>query len=571
LAGPWRFFHCFRMCDCGVGMDDQVMTDAQIKAQVEQLAADGQAKVAQMDAQKKGAGAGSAGRGFGPGGAGSGGSGGPGGPAPVIDSDFIMQCLWRNELGDAELFKALYRSDFVFNKSMDRWMQWAGHHWIIDKMDYAMASVEGVAMVYQDEAKRLAGTIRELQGKGDDSKHLEARRKKLNDRVAALRSSRRRKNCVVFAHTSADPLAIDGTEIDQKPWLLPCANGVLNLRTGELEPGRQKDWLLKASPVTWPDAGVDADSELWEQTLDQIFDGNGPLIEFFRRVCGYALVGEVHQSVLIVMTGRGRNGKSLIVEMLSKVLGPLSGAIRSEMLLDQFRIASSSGPTPDIMTLRGLRMAFASETDDGCKISPSRVKWLTGNDTITGRNPHDKYEVQFPPSHTLFLLTNHKPHAPADDFAFWERMKLIPFELSFVDRPPENDTERRADPALGRKLEQELPGILAWMVRGCLEWQQIGLDPPAIVKAAVEEYQRDEDSVGDFIEECCITGPDYAVTAAALYDRFEEWWKENVSNRIPKKKRFGQWIGKRFERVKSGGIRYHGIGLLESDTGDGPY
>ena len=495
--------------------------------------------------------------------------GGAQGNRPMIDSDFIMQCLNRNELGDAELYKALYLDDFVFNKSMDRWMQWAGHHWIIDKMDNAMASVEGVAMVYQDEAKRLAGEIRDLQNNGDETKHLEARRDQLNKRISALRSSRRRKNCLMFAHTSADPLAIDGTEIDQKPWLLPCANGVLNLQTGELEHGRQEDYLLKASSVTWPDNGIEATSEPWEQTLDEIFAENTPLIDFFRRVCGYALVGEVHQSVLIVMTGRGRNGKSLIVEILSKVLGPRSGAIRSEMRLDQYGVASSSGPTPDIMSLRGLRMAFASETDDGCRISPSRVKWLTGNDTITGRNPHDKYPVEFPPSHTLFLLTNHKPHAPADDFAFWERMKLIPFELSFVDRPPQNENERRADPALGKKLEKELPGILAWMVRGCLEWQQVGLDPPAIVKAAVEEYQRDEDSVGDFIEECCITGPEYSVTAAALYERFEGWWKENVSNRIPKKKRFGQWIGKRFERVKSGSNKYIGLGLLNDGSGEG--
>jgi putative DNA primase/helicase len=485
-----------------------------------------------------------------------------------IDSDFIMKCLWRNELGDAELFKALYRDDFVFNKSMDRWMAWLLNHWGIDKMDYAMASVEGVAMAYQNEAKRLSSQIKEMSAKGDDVAHLEARRKMLNNRVSALRSSRRRKNCVLFAHTSKDPLAIDGTEIDQKPWLLPCANGVINLKTGEIEPGRQKDYLLKASPVAWPDDGIEASSVLWEQTLMEIFSGNVALVDFFRRVCGYAMVGEVHQSILVVMTGRGRNGKSLIVEVLSKVLGPLAGAIRSEMLLDQFRIASSSGPTPDIMTLRGLRMAFASETDDGCRISPSRVKWLTGNDTITGRNPHDKYEVQFPPSHTLFLLTNHKPHAPADDFAFWERMVVFPFDLSFVDRPPANENERRADPALGKKLEAELPGILAWMVRGCLEWQQVGLDPPAVVKQAVQDYQRDEDSVGDFIDECCITGPEYSVTAAAVYQRFEEWWKENVSNKIPKKKRFGQWFGKRFERVKSGTNKYMGVGLLSDGSDD---
>jgi len=483
-----------------------------------------------------------------------------------IDSKFITECLYRNELGDGELFKKLYRNDFVFNKSMDSWMAWAGHHWQIDKMDYAMASVEGVARVYQDEAKRISKKINELGPDDESVGGLQGKRKALNTRVSALRSSRRRKNCVLFAHTSQDPIAIDGTKVDQDPWKLPCANGVINLKTGDLEPGRQEDYLLKASPIAWPDDGIDADCQEWEDTLTEIFSGNQNLVNFFRQICGYALVGEVFESIMVVMTGRGRNGKSMIVETISKILGQLSGAIRSEMLLDQNRVASSSGPTPDIMALRGLRMAFASETDDGCKISSSRVKWLTGNDTITGRNPHDKYEVQFKPSHTLFLLTNHKPRVPADDFAMWERMILFPFELSFVTRQPRLDNERRADPQLAKRLEQILPNILAWMVRGCLEWQKTGsLKLPAAVKEAVKEYHRQEDSVGDFIDQCCVVGPEFKVTALAAYEAFEVWWQENVSKRVPLKKRFGQWFGLRFERVKKGTVWYHGVGLIDED------
>jgi putative DNA primase/helicase len=485
--------------------------------------------------------------------------------AEEITPDFIMKCLHRKVLGDAEMFKDLYRDHFIFNKSMDSWMQWAGHHWVIDRMDNAMASVEGVARVYEDEARRMAEEIREIEHKGSDGGFLKSKRKELIKRAASLRDPKRWKTCLLAVHTSRDPLAIDGNEIDQKPWLIPCANGVINLKTGDLEPGRQQDYLLKASPISWPEEGIEAVSDLWEDTLSEIFSDNTALVDFFRRVCGYSMVGEVHQAILVVMTGQGRNGKSMIVDVISKAMGPLAAAIRSEMLLDQYRIASSSGPTPDIMSLRGIRLAFASETDDGCRISPSRVKWLTGDDKITGRNPHDKYEVNFAPSHTLFLLTNHKPHAPADDFAFWERMVVFPFDLSFVDRAPAKENERRADTYLKKKLEADLPAILAWMVRGCLEWQRVGLDPPPVVKQAVQEYQKDEDSVGDFIDECCITGPDYTVSAAAVYERFEGWWRENVSNRIPKKKRFGQWFGKRFERVKSGHIHYRGVGLLDTD------
>ena len=493
----------------------------------------------------------------------------------VIDSAFVLDCLYKNELGDGELFKKLYHAHFVFNKSMDCWMVWGGHHWRLDKMDQAQAMVEGVANTYQAEARKIALKKNKLMGENKPHNDMDKTLKLLNRRIEALRSNTRRNNCLLFAHTSENPIAIDGSEIDQKPWLLPCGNGVINLKNGQLEAGRQQDYLLKASTINYPELGLNAaypaenipeneGIKLWENTLFEIFSGNQTLVDFLRRVCGYALVGEVSESILVVMSGKGRNGKSMIIETISKVMGLLSGAIRSEMLLDQFRMSSSAGPTPDIMALRGLRMAFASETDDGCKISPSRVKWLTGNDTITGRNPHDKYEVHFTPSHTLFLLTNHKPHAPADDFAFWERMILFPFELSFVDRKPKAENELRSDTNLSKKLEKILPEILAWMVRGCLEWQKDGrLIRPTIIKNAVSEYQKDEDSVGDFIEQCCVIGPNYEVTFAALYTVFEKWWSENVSKRVPLKKRFGQWLGKRFEKVKRGNIWYLGVGLLE--------
>ncbi len=528
---------------------------------------------------KRAAGGGKTGRGGGGKGGGAGGgtagSGMAGAGGEDLDSEFIMACLSRNELGDGELFKRLFRDHFVFNKSMDCWMVWAGHHWQVDKMNAAAASVEAVARVYQDEARRISGQINKLTAEEDQDKHrgriqdLKSARAALNKRAGALRSTRRRKNCLAFAHTSDEPLAIEGNEVDQRPYLLPCPNGVINLQTGELEPGRQSDYLIKACSVEWPAEGIKADYEDWEVVLDEVFSGNENLVEFLQRICGYALIGKVAESILVVLHGQGRNGKSMIVETISKVMGPLAGAIRSEMLLDQQRVASPSGPTPEIMSLRGLRMAFASETDDGCRLSTSKTKWLTGNDTLTGRNPHDKYDQQFPPSHTLFLLTNHKPRISAEDFAMWERMLLFPFELSFVNRDPSPNkpNERRADRGLPERLEKMGPQILAWMVAGCLKYQKDGLQPPQVVKDAVKEYRKNEDNLGDFIEQCCVTGPDYKAGASDLYAKFEQWWAKNVSKNVPKQKAFGTWLGKRFEKNTSGTVTYLGIGLL-SDLED---
>jgi len=491
----------------------------------------------------------------------------------AIDPDFIERCLNRNELGDGELYKYLNHGKVIFNKSMNCWLVWTLHHWKIDKMGVADALVDVVANGYDDHKKMLARKKGELEADGKDTGHIKALMKELAKRVTSLRSKARRQNCLFFAHTSDDPMAIEGNELDQNPWLVACSNGVVDLRTGDLRPGRQEDMLLKACPLDYPEDGINADVSLWEGALLDIFSGRQNMVDFFRQVCGSALVGEVMQALFIVMTGRGANGKSMVVKALSEVLGPLAGSIRPEMLLDQNRVANASGATPEIAALRGLLMAFASETDDGCKIASSRVKWLTGNDPLVARMPYDKYEMIFLPTHTLFLMTNHLPHASADDYALWRRMVVIPFDVSFVVRcDPEQElaeNERDADPELPGKLKKIYPNILGWLVRGCLEWQKNGykLIQPAAVKEAGKKYREDEDSVGDFIQECCIVGDGYHVSAAAVYERFEAWWKENVSNWVPKKKRFGQWFTARFEKRKDGTISYYGVGLLNDLTG----
>jgi len=313
-------------------------------------------------------------------------------------------------------------------------MSWTGHHWEIDIMDSVFGAVEGVVDKYLQEMGKVRKGIRELVEGDPQEARLKSQSSLLSKRCNALRSTRRRGNCLTFAHKTDNPVAIKGDEIDGKPWMLACPNGVIDLRTGKMRDGRPDDYLLKAAKTDWH--GIDAKCDLWDKTLMDIFEEDDLLVGFLQRLFGSALVGASIENKIAVLTGQGRNGKSMIVETLCHVLGHMAGPIRSEMLLDQSRNLNSAGPTPDIMALRGLRLAFASETDEGCRVSPSRVKWLTGNDSLTGRNPHDKYEVSFKPTHTLFLLTNHKPHAPADDFAFWQRVLMIPFNISFVDNKP---------------------------------------------------------------------------------------------------------------------------------------
>lgn len=481
----------------------------------------------------------------------------------TISSKYIDQCLHAGELGLGLLYATLQKERFFFNNATQTWFAWQGHCWIRDVMEESLAGVEDLVDRLLEETDKIADWINTAHQKkdADHAKQLEAKRDMIMKRIAFLRIDKGRNMCLKFSRTCREPLAIHGDELDISPWLLACANGVIDLRTGLHRPGRPDDLISLSSPIPWE--GLDVPTPQWEQFLLQIQDGDEEVVRFVQRLLGYGITGLNIEHILPVFWGSGRNGKGVMVEVINHVLGPLSGSIQSELLLDQRRPRSSAGPSPDIMSLKGLRIAFASETDEGQRFSAAKVKWLTGGDQLVGRYPHDKYEIRFTPTHTLFLLTNDRPQAPMGDFAFWERLHLVPFKLAFVDREPMSEKERRADKHIAEKLKAEASGILAWLVRGCLEYQKRGLDPPLAVREATIEYRQDEDLIGTFIEEFCIVDPYADGQASELYDKFTLWFKENVSKKGKfTQRRFGTLLGKRFEKHKINGVvHYKGVEL----------
>lgn len=487
--------------------------------------------------------------------------GGPG--SGGLDPNFIMACLRTNSLGDAELYKEIHRGKFVFCKNMDVWLTWTGHHWKIDNMGAALAGVENVAAAYEAEAGQMRREAAGIDDK-DKYKQMMANVAALERRAVQLRGDNRRVSCLKFAHTSERPMAIEGDELDANPWLLACANGVIELKTGRFRPGRPDDWLCKASPVGW--GGIDTPCERWEKVLMEIHAGDDMVVDFMQTLYGMAIIGKVIEKVFPVLTGPGGdNGKTTEIEAIAHVLGPMAGPISSDMLVAGVR-QNSSGPTPEIMALKGMRFAYASETESGAKLSTAKIKWITGKDKLTGRWPNDKFPITFNPTHTLFMMSNFKPKADSEDKALWSRMINVPYDIRFVrDRDPKAKNEKPADPGLDIALQKEGPGILAWLVRGCLRYIRQGrlIKPPRVVKES-EDYRIDQDNFGAFIDYCCLTGPEesHQIGASELYDVFSQWWVRYVGKFPPKQRTFGGYLKPRFDSRKEGGLyRYYGISI----------
>lgn len=467
-----------------------------------------------------------------------------------ITDRFRLDCLRCNTLGDGLLFAQRLREKYLHNALEAGWLRWSGHHWVDDITNRALADVEIIAEEY---LKLLTGPARVSD---DDPKDEIKRKQKLQReilrRVQWLRSEKGRTSTLKFA--AANPvfdLTIMGTEIDQHPMKLPCPNGVINLLTGELEPGNQTDYLKTACPTEFH--GFNDPAPELEHHLAVVFDKDELMIGYIRRLLGYCITGLTTERIFPLWRGGGFNGKGVLVEAIKHVLGDLAGPISAEMLLNQKNARSSAAPSPDIMSLRGRRFIWASETDDNRRFSTSTVKWLTGSDTLVGRAAHAPFPTTFRPTHKLILMTNEIPAASADDMAFWRRVHLVDFRLTFVEGEPTRENERPMDKGILDKLKAEASGILAWLVRGCLEWQQRGLDPPPAVFEATASQRALDDFIGEWVAECTARVPGAMTETSMLYKdipgkSFEPWYLENWGSKVPTMKAFTMKMARRFER-----------------------
>lgn len=480
-------------------------------------------------------------------------------------SQDILDALQDNEDGDARLFVTLNRGKLCFDHSTGQWFRFPGNYWEEDASGNVYSSLEGVIQKYLEEAQRQAqarqaAVASQKTAAAQKAKELED---DLLKRVFNLQTVYRKKNILFLAAQGSSSLGISGEEWDLNPRLLGCRNGVIELETGTFRPGRPEDFIRTITPTEWK--GINEPAPTWEKFLKEIFDGNLELVAYIQRLSGYSIAGLTAEHVLPILWGEGRNGKGTLLETLAFVLGVLAGPIQAEMLLREGRLKSSAGPSPDIMALRGRRLVWGSETDEDVRIDLAKVKFLTGGDTLVGRPPHGKRMIEFRPTHTLFLLTNHKPQIPPSESAVWDRLHLIPFTRRFVDEP-KGPNERKRNAFLLDELKKEAPGILAWLVRGFLEWLRIGLQPPAIVREATAQYQKDEDILGLFLQERTYTDPAAKARAQDFFKAYEKWSLENGYKSLSGKI-FGERMSRIFKRHDDAkGRFYEGVGLLSDGT-----
>jgi putative DNA primase/helicase len=315
-------------------------------------------------------------------------------------------------------------------------------------------------------------------------------------------------------------LAVSASELDGHPDLLPCENGVVDLRTGALQPHEPTLRLTKMVEVVY-DPG--AECPVWEAFLRLITCGDTDLAHFLQVAIGYSLTGRTDEQCFFLLYGQGRNGKTTFVEAIRRLAGDYATKISVEALLAH---RNGNGATPDVANLRGARFAVASEIPQQRSLNESLVKDLTGGDTLVARHLYGN-PFTFTPTHKLWLFGNHKPTIRGDDLGIWRRVKMILFKAIIPA------TQQRPMSEVLAEFDQERSGILRWAVDGAIEWYRSGLPRCAAVDQASEDYRSESDLVTQFLAECCEAGVDCRVAKAELYATFRQWLSDQYGEKAP--------------------------------------
>lgn len=431
------------------------------------------------------------------------------------------------EASDAKWIKAECAGKYAFDHSDRSWYEYENHSWSLDKtgVSFSILNTYKRYLVKEYIAVEEAMTVLGF----DREKFDKAYAAKLNK----LEELNYGKRVLEYSAQGRDSLGIDGSQWDENPNLLGLENGVLDLDTLEFRDGRPDDYIRDVIPHKW--LGIETPAPVWEKFLETCLptDPNDPskgsnkdVINYLQKLFGVALSGKAKERMLPVLIGEGQNGKGTAIETIGHVFEALSCPVDSEMLMEQSFSRSSSAPSADKMALRGKRFVWASESNEGRKLDSGKVKALTGGDTITARAPYGKFQVTFPPTHQLFLITNHPPVMDPDDRALWYRVSFIYFPLSFVENP-KAIYERPRDSDLLQKLRDEASGIIAWVVRGYKAYLEEGLKIPESVKVTTSAYRDANDHIGLFVSECLEKCEGGKAPYKATYKAYAQWAEDS--------------------------------------------
>jgi len=411
----------------------------------------------------------------------------------------------RGDVRNGKIFAAQAAGQFLYVNSDKSWLMWSHE----EQRWTPCNKSQHVQFAKQVAQEMLERTAKDFIG---DAKRL--------NEIARIQDQHKLLSMIEMA-ASEPSLAIGSmVEFDADPNLLGVRNGVIDLRSNKLLPAVPEQRITKQCNVEFDEG---APCPQWERFMLQCFLGDADMVDYMQRAMGYTLSGYVGEEVMHFWYGNGRNGKSVAINVLSRILGDYVHVASTEL------ITSNDGKSKETMfaALRGARLVMLNETKAGQRLDDSVVKLLVGREPIAARELYGR-QFSFLPTAKLYIRGNHKPIVQDTSAGMWRRMRLVPFT--------NNVPEHAVDPNLEEKLWTERAGILNWMLRGYAEYQSRGLKPPQAIVQAGNSYRHDSDLLNEWLEDNTDqSDPSTCTPVGLVYMDYTQWAKAQGIKPMSKK------------------------------------
>jgi len=375
------------------------------------------------------------------------------------------------EGGNASRLERICGEELRYCHTFKKWYIWQDGRWQLDIDEGANRIAAKVVNVLYTEAANADGKDAR---KAIANFAMETDSRKGIANMLALAGSR-----LTFTTTA--------NKLDSDPWTVGAGDVTIDLKTGNTRKSCREDLITKAIGAKYDRSGQ---CPLWEKFLDRIFAGDKELIAYIKRAFGYCLTGSMAEQVFFFCHGDGSNGKT-------KFLIVLRGLLRDyakQADFSTFLVQRNEKVRNDLAALAGARVITAIEAEEGSRLSMSVIKAWTGGDPVTARFLFAE-NFTFQPTGKLWLAANNKPAISERNHAAWRRVQLIPFNVTIPEAEQDKEIEF--------KLLKELPGILNWALAGLADYLKVGLKTPKAVQAATAKYRQENDSLEEFLSECC--------------------------------------------------------------------
>lgn len=447
---------------------------------------------------------------------------------PIFKIKKIFKNYTYSDTGNAERFYDYFGDLFKYNVTDKSFFFWTGKTWIKDSKDIIRKYANKFIEILKEEEERLYKEQAELEalGKKDAAKMVEKKLDACHKNTARV-ANKAGKDAMLSEFKSLYDVPLENWEFNQDDYLLNTDSGIVDLKTGDVHPFNKEKLMTKNTghKVSFEEPTT------WLKFLYSVFDCGDEaetyaLIDSLQTCLGYSLTGSVREQVMFLLYGGGSNGKSVLTETISHIIGDYSDNIASSTLMQQKGTQGSTNFS--LAKLQTCRFVETGETDEGGKLAEAQLKILTGGDQIAAQFKFGN-EFSFKPKFKIWMSTNNPPIIRGTDFGIWRRVIVFEFKNTF--------TGEKKDKDLPDKLRAEADKILGWLIQGCLKYLEN--NKLLIAKSqvtALELYKESMDIVAQFLRKECILDERLCTECKNLYSHYKEWAQNNTDYVLKERK-----------------------------------